>query len=879
MAISLLTTKLYFPSARPNLVPRPRLVERLNVGLKGPLTLISAPPGFGKTSLLSEWRAGAQTGMTVAWLSLDEGDNDPARFWSYLTASLEMAQSTTFDSTRLLLQSPQLVESETIISSLLQALAPFPNDQVLALDDLHVISSAQLHKALAFLIEHLPPNLHLVILTRADPPFLLARLRARNQLTEIRAADLRFTSDEAIKFLSQTMGLSLSAEDASSLETRTEGWIAGLQLAALSLQGREDAGGFIKTFTGSNRYIMDYLVEEILQQQPEPVRTFLLQTSILRRMNRALCNAVTGQRDSEAILMELERRNLFVVPLDAERHWYRYHHLFADVLQNCLEQTSPGDLPELHRRAAAWLEENKFVFESLQHALAGGDTSRAASLAEQINAQLLARGELMNVLSWLKAVDGLIVERPILCIQKAWALLLTGQPADVESFLIQAERLLFDHVEDDEKRYVRGDIVAIRCFFAARSGNPARALELGQQALKILPENYPGSRCVVYLSMGGASILYRDFTSAFQFMQEASRLGQQAGNLNVAVTALSSMAGLLTKMGKLFQADEMYRTALSLTTASGQTSPMAARVHSGMAMLSYEWNDLDVAQEHVRQAYEFEGNWGNADTLVSSQVMQARIHQARGDERAANEVMHSVEELLQTRRLTATGPGWVDMVRVWLWLAQGNLEACNRWVDAHPNVPVEQFTGEEERLILARILVARGDHEEALKRLTVLIRENESVEFMGNIIELLILQALALKHKGDQSAAQETLLRALALAEPEGYIRVFIDQGKPMQELLKKVKSDGQTRKYLNKLLASFGGESTQGAQPLIEPLSERELEVVSLLANGLSNQDIAEKLFVSVGTVKAHTSNIYRKLDVNSRTQAIVRAKELGLL
>ncbi len=880
LAITILATKLHFPQARPNLAPRPRLTAMIERGIQGALTLISANAGSGKTTLMSEWRAGPGRDKRTIWISLDAADNDPFQFLNYLAVAIDSVSPKLVDSTLSLLQSVEPPPLDVIVVSLLEALNSLDADTVLVLDDYHVIANFLIHETLNKILAHLSPALHLVVLTRADPPLPLARLRVRNQLTEIRANDLRFSLDEAAAFLSQTMGLSLTAEQIASLEARTEGWIAGLQLAALSLQRRGDAGEFVAAFTGSHRYVGDYLVEEVLRLQTKKRQDFLLKTSILERMNASLCNALTDESNGQAMIEELEQSNLFVIGLDDSRQWYRYHRLFADVLQNRLARTYPDALPELHRRAADWLEENKFLFEALQHALAGKDKPRAASLAEQANAQMLVRGELANMLHWLKAVDDFIAERPLLCIQKAWALLLTGQPADVEAYLTQAERLLSAHILDDETYSMRGDIVAIRCFSAARSGNAALALELGHQALQILPESNLGVRGAAYLAMGGANILRGDYPSAFHFMQEASRLGQQAGNLNVAVTALSSMANLLTNMGKLFQADEMYRTALSITSANGQALPMAARVHSGMTRLSYEWNDLDATQEHVRQAYEFGKKWGNADTLVTSQVMQARIHQARGDEHAANEVMRTVDELVRTRRLTATGPGWVDTSRVWLWLAQGNLEACNRWVNAHPNVPLERSAGDEgERLILARILISQGKPVEALKRLDVLIHENEVVGFIGNVIELLAFQALALQQKGDQSAALKSLLRALTLAEPEGYIRVFVDQGKPLQELLKKIKSEGQVKKYVHRLLVSFGGESAPGSQPLIEPLSERELEILRLVAAGKSNQEIADELILSVGTVKKHISNIFQKLNTESRTRCIAMARELNLL
>lgn len=908
MSASLLTTKLYFPPVRPNLVSRPQLVERLNAGLKGPLTLVSAPAGFGKTSLISEWHTQVGSKASAAWLSLDEGDNEPIRFWSYLISALETLRHNAFDTTRGLLQSPQTFPPETIISSILRELESFPDDHTLVLDDLHVITSPVIQQTLVLLIDHLPPKLHLVILTRADPLLPLARLRARNQLTELRAADLRFTLDEVKAFLSQTMGLVLSPEQIASLEARTEGWIAGLQLAALSMQGRGDVGDFVASFTGSHHYVVDYLVEEVLSLQSEKTRNFLLKTSILERMNAPLCNTLTGESDGQLMLEKLEQANLFVVGLDNERQWYRYHQLFADVLQIRLRQSNPECLNELHGCAAMWLEKNNYLPEALQHALAGGDKERAVRLAEQKDSQMLARGELVALLGFLEALRELVHERPQLCIDKAWALMLTGQIEEVDLLLERAERLISDRTPDEMGQHIRGNIAAIRCYMASRSGDGRRCLELGRLALEILPESNPGVRGVVHMAMAGTHLLRGDSATAIQSMREAGRLGKLAGNLHVAVTAISSVANILMAQGQLHQSEEMYRDALQLAyLPDGRILPIAGRVFSGLSRLFYEWNDLSAALEYSQQTFELGQKWGNADSLVTAHVMLARISQAGGDSRGAEESIRNAENLVQTRQLTPTSAEWVEMTRVWLWLAQGNLEACERWKRTNDPKPAgKQTRNGGKRLILVRILLAQENHATALKILSQLLRETETAGHWGSVIELLVLQTLTYQQKGDTPAALKALERALSLAEPEGYIRVFLDQGKPMKELLRRMKdhkrpkddpstlhraSSGRMKNYVQKLLAAFddNSSSTPALRPdasgphsshvLIDPLSKRELEILGLITAGKSNQEIAQELVLAVGTVKKHVSNIFNKLNVDSRTRCIAQAQKLHLI
>ncbi|NUQ86195.1 MAG: tetratricopeptide repeat protein, partial [Anaerolineales bacterium] len=680
MPASLLAAKLHFPEVRSNLVPRPRLMAILEKGMCGPLTLISAPAGSGKTTLMGGWHANSENRVPVAWLSLEPADNDPLRFLTYLTASVESASPSLTHSITPLLQSPQPPPPDVIVPSLLEVLSALDGDLILAMDDYHVIANVVIHEILNNILAHLPPALHLVILTRADPPLPLARLRANNALTEIRAHDLRFTLDEAASFLSKTMGLSLTREQVASLEARTEGWIAGLQLAALSMQRRGDVDDFVAAFAGSNRFVVDYLIEEVLSLQSEKTRDFLLKTSILERMNASLCNALTGESDGQSMLEELERANLFVINLGSDRQWYRYHHLFADVLHQRLMQSHPEDVAELHIRASAWLEQNDLLQEALHHALEGRDMERAGRLAEAGNYEMLKRGELVAMLGWLDRVKELVPHRPRLCLDKAWALMLTGQMEEVETLLERAEELLNDGYAGEDADYLHGSLASIRCYIAARNGDFARALTLGEKALKIMPETIHGMRSVVYLAMGGANILKGDSAAVVHCMREATRLGILGGNVHSAVTAVSTLASQWMIQGELHRAEETFQEALPLALQpNGQALPIAARVYSGLSRLYYEWNRLDEAQDYAQRGFELGQKWGNVNTLVTAYVMLARIKQARGDFHGADESLRAAEALLQTRQTEPAGGEWVGMARVWFWLARGNLEACERW--------------------------------------------------------------------------------------------------------------------------------------------------------------------------------------------------------
>jgi LuxR family maltose regulon positive regulatory protein len=895
-------TKLYFPPARAKLVSRPRLIERLAGALTRPLTLISAPAGSGKTTLIGEWRASAAgREFPLAWLSLDAEDNDPARFLTYLISAMQTLRPTIGEAALALLHSTPPASFHAILTSLINDLAALPAPFAVVLDDYHFIAAPPIHEAVAFLLDRQPPQMHVIIATRADPPLPLARLRVRDQLTEIRAADLRFTPDEAAAFFEHVMRLTLSAGDSAALEQHTEGWIAGLQLAALSLQRSEDASSFIAGFTGSQRYIVDYLVEEVLERQPESTQSFLLLTSILERMTGPLCDALTGGAGGQAMLQELEQANLFVTALDHDRRWYRYHQLFADVLQSRLRQSYPDRVADLHRRAAGWHEHHGTVSAAISHALAGRDKDHAARLIERSAMSLLMRGEVITLAGWITAVEVLISDRPWLAIYQAWAFTLTGQPGRVELVLQQAERRLPPEDEIGSARTMSGHIAAIRAYVVSQQGDAHRTIDLARQALDLLPETETAVRSVVAFTLGGACWLGGNVAEASRAFAEAGRMSKAAGNLHVAVPAICSWAELLIVQGQLRRAAEAYREALQIAiTEEGRPLPVAARAHAGLSQLLYEWNDLEAALNLAQRGIELGRQWGNVENWVAGHVTVARIKQAQGDLDGAGAELHEAEQLLSAHRLSSLLGSWVEAYRVRWWLAQGNLAAAAHWAQASTaTINAEpSFAHAAANLACARVLLAQGAYAEALTWLERLLNLAEATGQRGREIEILALQTLALQAKGDASHALAILQHALSLAQPEGYARLFLDDGAPMRWLiadcrLQVGKQPGGWRgekpgillKYVDHLLAAFPQTDSQAGtfqakvQTLVEPLSDRELEVLRLLAAGKSNQEIAAELVLAVGTVKKHISNISGKLNAQNRTQCVARARELDLL
>lgn len=913
MASPLIEAKLYVPRRRRDLVPRPRLLERLSRGARSKLTLIAAPAGFGKTTLLAEWLAAAPAdGRSAAWLALDQGDNHPVSFWTYLIAALRRVEPEIGAGALSLLHSPQPPPIETVLASLLNDLSAILNDVILVLDDYHAIDARTIQDGMTFLLDHLPPPLHLVIASRADPPLPLARLRARGELVEIRAADLRFTPSEAADFLQQVMGLSLSEEDIAALEIRTEGWIAGLQLAALSLQSHQDAPGFIRAFAGDHRYIVDYLVEEVLRHQPEPVRKFLLQTAILDRLNGALCDAVTGQGDSNARLEALERGNFFVVPLDDRRHWYRYHHLFADVLSVHLMAEQPDQVATLHRRASEWYEQHGSVADAIRHALAGEDFERAADLLELAIPALRRSRQEASALGWLEALpEELVRRRPVLSVGYAWALLAGGQFERAEAHLRDAERWLdvaaarrdqpqaplaaMVVVNHDEFRRLPGAVAVYRAAQAQARGDVASTVMHARRALDLVPEDDHLPRGAAAALLGLAYWASGDLEAAHRAYVDGMAGVQRAGHIADALGCAIALADIRIAQGRLLEAMRTYEKALELAMVpGGQVLRGAADMHVGMSALHCEHGDLHTATQHLLTSQKLGEHNGLPQNPYRWGVAMARIRQARGDLDGALDLLHEAERRYMSDLFPNVRP--IAALKARVWVAQGRLGEALGWARAQGLSAQDDlcYLREFEHITLARVLLARhgsdgGDHTllTAIGLLARLLAAAEEGQRAGSAIEILVLQALAHQMRGDTPAALVPLGRALRLAEPEGYVRVFLDEGRPMVVLLEAAAQRGVAPRYVRQLLAAAGrpeerasvkAARTLALQALVEPLSERELDVLRLLKTDLSGPEIARELMVTLNTMRTHTRNIYSKLGVNGRRAAVRRAEELGL-
>jgi LuxR family maltose regulon positive regulatory protein len=888
--LPLLATKFHMPRPRAPLVDRPQLIERLQQAPEHPLTLIAAPAGFGKTTLLSAWLERAP--LTAAWVSLDPADNDLTRFWSYTLTALDKAFPGCGATALSLLQSPQPPSMEGILTTVINTLTALPQEIVFVWDDYHLITAPAIHTSVTFLLEHLPPRLHLIIAARADPPLPLARLRTRGQLIELRAADLRFLSEETTAFLTRLSGLTLSSEEITALETRTEGWIAGLQLAALSLHSRTDIPGFIRTFTGSHRYVVDYLVEEVLVHQPEPVQTFLFQTAILERMTGSLCEAVTGNAEGQATLERLEQANLFLVPLDDERRWYRYHHLFADMLQQRLQKRMPDLVPELHRRASAWYEQHGLQAEAVGHALSALDFDRAARLIEQVAATLIwKRGELSTLLRWLEALPEQVMHAHLrLLLDHAWALLWSGQVAALEPHLWAASRVLAastesrSNVPDLARQTMQGELAAIRAELARQRGDVSGAIELAHEALTALHEDAQWLRGIVSGLLGGAYRLRGDVVAASHAYTETIRASQASGNIPVTLIALGQLAQLQAMQGQLHQATGTYQQALDLATRRGVTTlPALGVALVSMGEVLREWNDLDQAERLLHQGIEYcQQRGGLAEFALDGFLSLARILEARGEMDGALRMIQQAEQIGRNSHSAAR----VATAQAKLWLAQGNAPAATRWAATLPHELNEGSELAYEHLdgyiVLARLTMVRGDLMEAIRLLGRLLQMAESAGLTGQVIEVLVLQALSFQAQASPPQAMMALTRALELAEPQGYVRTFVDEGEPMLALLHHAGSRGVAPDYLDKLLAAFGTTAqvpSPMAAVLIDPLSEREREILRLIAAGLSTDEIADELVIVVGTVRNHIKHIYNKLDAHSRLQAVERARTLNLL
>ncbi|MCE7989984.1 MAG: helix-turn-helix transcriptional regulator [Caldilinea sp. CFX5] len=933
MRLPLLQTKLYIPSLRQQLVARPTITAKLGAGGWRPVTLVAAPAGFGKTTLVSAWAT--QAPQAVVWLSLDEDDNDPTRFLTYVLAALQTQQPAIGAGVQELLNAPQAPLPKAVLTLLLNDLNALTTPLALVLDDYHLITTPAIHEALTFFIDHLPPPVHLIFTTRIDPPLPLARWRARNQLVEIRADDLRFRQEEAATFLNEIMGLTLTAAEITTLEARTEGWIAGLQLAALSLQGRSDVAGFMRAFSGSHRHVLSYLVEEVLDRRPEGTLDFLLQTAILGRLTAPLCDAVTGRSDSQVLLTKVEQANLFLIPLDDAGQWYRYHHLFAEVLRTRLQQSHPDLLPVLHHRASVWYEQHGLLAEAINHALAAEEWERAAGLLKPIVKEMVERvtlaGQAQTVLRWLKVLPVSVARtHPTLCFYHATALMFTNQLAAAEVWLQDAEQAVQPQMLPDEAHTILGWVAVIRADIARVRGDLASGVALAHQALAYLPATEALARAVGQMNVAHAYLFNGDVTQAAERLAaEAIAPLQKIGNLFATTIAITNLARLQALQGRCRSAAATFALAEQITPGGGQLQDLlnGAAFYIGLGDLLRERNELEAAGQQLTQGMELVRGLlsVDADVVTTGYIALAKLRHALGDLPGGLALLDEFVQLARERGYFAPLIARAEAVRTQLWLASGvaNLAAASQWAAAsglHADDEDLPYLRESEYLTLARVLIAQQRTVEALRLLARLLPNAEAGGRGGRVIEIRLLQALALHAQKLFAEAYAALHHALSLAGgpigAEDYIRLFVDEGEAMRFLIFDFRSfqartgsdklwiaqqptvdqNSQLSVYVDKLLAAFGNEQVNAGegllaeqaqiqnpksqiQNLVEPLSDREQEVLQLVAAGLSNSEIATRLIVTTGTIKTHINHIFSKLHVQSRTQAVARGRELGLL
>jgi LuxR family maltose regulon positive regulatory protein len=877
MTDPILATKFYIPLPRPDLVPRPRLIRRLNEGLRlgRQLTLISAPAGSGKTTLVSEWLATLclaphheqQIENRTAWLSLDQEDNEPVRFWMYLIAALRTVEDGLGLSARQMLQAPQVPPAQLVLTPLLNEIAARPYRIILILDDFHLISGEKILEGFAFLLEHQPRQLHLVLSTRADPSLPVVRLRARGRLTEVRVDDLAFTVDEAVTFLNETMGLGLSLEEVQVLESRTEGWAVGLQLAAMSMQDRVDRRRFITAFAGSHHFVLEYLTEEVLYRQSESVQHFLLQTSILDRLCGPLCDAVTGKSGGGATLSHLQRKNLFAVPLDDEHHWYRYHHLFSDLLRKRLElETSAEQIADLYGRASAWHEEVGTIEEAIKYALKAQDFERVACLAEQAAQTSGLDSRLTTLLYWLEELpEEVLRAHPRLQIYRAWALYMNGHLVLAQKMLHRSREMLEDLPPLPENDALREELTSL---------------------LTIID----------LVARGFMGCVNNQLEEAVRTCKKARALALDADYVFLAAQATEGLALARYHQGQLHASARFCRQVITLSERSSGSAwpaaqaPLAASGYVELAGVYMEWNDLDTASELLDRAFDLCRQVGITQTLSEAYVAQSRLRQARGDVEGAVQMLQEADRVSQIEGAYSLANFRLATQQARLNLLARRPEEVIYWVQqletafapGEAGMPLPVSSHEIIQTMLARAYLAQGKAKKALAVLEPLLSPAEAAGGFLRVAEVCLLKALAFQALSDVPAALLAIERALTLAQPEGYVRLFLDEGPPAARLLYQAAERGIRPAYVGRLLAAFPEAPSRLSSPsvsIVEPLTERERQILQLIAEGLTNKEIARKLVISVGTVKVHAHNVYGKLGVSGRTQAIAAAREMGLL
>lgn len=895
----ILKTKLHTPKKIHGLVRRQNLIDRLDKGCAKKLSLISAPAGFGKTTLLGEWISVAQ--MPVAWISLDKEDNDAIRFIHYFISAVENFWGNFGKSLLPVLRTPRQPPVESILSDLIREISDIPDEFALVLDDYHSIEDVTIQHSMDFMLNYLPANIHIIISTRVDPPLPLARLRANDQMFELRTKDLCFSESEATHFLNRIMKLNLSQHDISVLGLRTEGWIAGLKLAGISMQGRKNASSFLKSFAGDDRHIVDYLTEEVLSLQSDEMLNFLLRTSILKRLSEPLCDYVTNDRGTQRFLSELEKANMFIVALDNKRRWYRYHHLFGELLLQRLKRTMASRVDEMHSRASEWFEQNGFKDEALDHALAARDFDRAAYLIEKHVESSWLSGEHTKLWHWLERLpDEFVSSNPHLCILRAWELLAGGNQSSADMSLRAAERSLdfISHQSPDippvkrsapaaEKKSLQGRIAATRALMASYQGDVEGIIKWASRALKYLSVKDAGWRSTAAMALGDAHNMQGNMQLAYQARLDALEASNATGNMYLVILASLRLSVTLRQLGRLQQVLEICRQMMCLSEENNlDQTALAGWLLATWGEVLAELNGLDSAFEKAGKGVAIvEQKYGAALPVLGwSYLGLVRVLFSREDLENMSIIIQKVEGIARLNHM----PPWItNQISAWkgrLFLAQGKLLAVSQWARSRGlnSNRAPTFLQEMEYLVLARMFIAQNRLDEADKLLKRLFREAEKGKRTPKMIEILVLRALVFSAGGDKSRAVNMLKGALILAEPEGFIRIFVDEGSHVAELLEKVLGlkEEALIGYAKKILSAFNPKKlSETGRALDESLSERELEVLKLIKAGLSNKKIAEELFISLSTVKTHIRNIYEKIGVHSRTQALIRAKELGLL
>ena len=891
---SLLETKLYVPRARSDLVARPRLIEALRRGTGQKLTVIIAPAGFGKTTLLSAWLG---AGPPTAWVSLDVNDNEPDLFWGYFVRALQRITPGVGRRAIALLESPQPPAIESVLTLLLNEIDDIDADFMVVLDDYHVIDAASVHSGLTFLLDHLPPRLHLVIASRSEPPLPLARMRARGELTELRADNLRFTLDEASAFLTEVMTLDVSPDETATLERRTEGWIAGLKLAALSMKARGNVVGFVDDFSGNNRYVADYLVEEVLKSLPERLRRFLLDTAILDRLSGSLCDAVTGETASQLVLEELERRNLFVVALDDRGEWYRYHHLFADVLQRQARIADPETARSCHRRASAWYAQHASLAAAVRHALAAEDVERAAEMLEQSWPEKNRSHESAQWLARVKSLPETVVrKRPVLSMGYAWGLLNSGELEAAEPWLRNVEhQVAAPTVGSDDERFrsLAVEAAAARVYLTQSLGDTPGTLEHATRALELIPDGDDAARATAIALLALARWGRGDLDGAYRTFADALATMRKVGHDLDAIRGTFVLGDIRSAQGRLREAMSTYESGLVLARGAAHAGLAETdELHLGLSEVYREWNDLSAATTPLDTIARSAARTAYTGNKLRWCTAMARVREAHGDLNGALELLTQAEAHERRDPLPRVRP--VPALRARIRLTQDDVGGPTEWAsDAKVSVDdALSYLREFEHVTLARLLLVRhgrrpGERsaELAVKLLDRLTSAAEAGGRIGSLIEILVLHALAQHALGNLRPALDSLTRALGLAEPEGYLRVFLDEGSRLRELLRHAITRGLGGEYTRHVLASFDAPKPPAAPTgdpaagLLQPLTTRELEILRLIAAGLRNQEIADHLSISAATVKRHIANAYGKLGAGHRTAALARAAELKLL